>query len=94
MYRYDVDRNSWSRVTSPNSPPPRSAHQAVAHKGYVYVFGGEFTSPNQEKFHHYRDLWRLVGLPATTGSDWSTLYNSICIMRWYNTMALCICPVL
>ena len=23
------------------------------------MFGGEFTSPNQAKFYHYRDLWRL-----------------------------------
>jgi hypothetical protein len=25
----------------------------------MYVFGGEFTSPNQERFHHFKDLWRL-----------------------------------
>ena len=55
LFRYDVGRNKWTKVVSPNSPPPRSAHQAVAHGGYLYVFGGEFTSPNQEKFHHYRD---------------------------------------
>ena len=23
------------------------------------MFGGEFTSPNQDKFHHYKELWRL-----------------------------------
>jgi hypothetical protein len=28
-------------------------------KGCLYVFGGEFTSPNQLRFHHYKDLWRL-----------------------------------
>ena len=59
LFRYDVDRNRWTKVVAPNAPPPRSAHQAVVHGGYLYVFGGEFTSPNQEKFHHYRDLWRL-----------------------------------
>ena len=47
------------RVRSPNSPLPRCAHQAVAYKQYILVFGGEFTSPNQEKFHHYKELWRL-----------------------------------
>jgi hypothetical protein len=31
----------------------------VLHKNSLYVFGGEFTSPNQAKFHHYKDLWRL-----------------------------------
>ena len=25
----------------------------------VCVFGGEFTSPNQEKFKHYSDFWRF-----------------------------------
>lgn len=52
-------QDTWTLVRAPNAPPPRSAHQAAIHKNYLYVFGGEFTSPNQEKFHHYRDLWRL-----------------------------------
>lgn len=36
------------------SPAPRSGHQAVIVKGCMYVFGGEFTSPNQERFHHFK----------------------------------------
>ena len=28
-------------------PSPRSAHQAVFHKGFIYIWGGELTSPNQ-----------------------------------------------
>ena len=28
-------------------PSPRSAHQALFHKGYIYSWGGELTSPNQ-----------------------------------------------
>lgn len=59
LYRYDVDKNEWKLVSSPNSPPPRSAHQAIAWKNYLYIFGGEFTSPNQERFHHYKDFWVL-----------------------------------
>lgn len=59
LYRYDVDKTEWKLVSSPNSPPPRSAHQAVAWKNYIYIFGGEFTSPNQERFHHYKDFWML-----------------------------------
>ncbi|KAE9467513.1 hypothetical protein C3L33_00577, partial [Rhododendron williamsianum] len=54
LYRYDVEKQEWKLVSSPNSPPPRSAHQAVAWKNYLYIFGGEFTSPNQERFHHYK----------------------------------------
>ena len=74
LYRYDAEKNKWKLVQSPHGPPPRSAHQAVAHGGYLYVFGGEFTSPNQERFHHYRDFWRLdlkentwESLPNKTG---------------------------
>lgn len=59
LYRYDVEKNEWKLVSSPNSPPPRSAHQTVAWKNNVYMFGGEFTSPNQERFHHYKDFWTL-----------------------------------
>lgn len=59
LYRYNAEKNEWKQVSSPNSPPPRSAHQAVGWKNSVFVFGGEFTSPNQERFHHYKDLWRL-----------------------------------
>ncbi|RDX87732.1 Kelch domain-containing protein 4, partial [Mucuna pruriens] len=59
LYRYDVEKMEWKLVSSPNSPPPRSAHQAVAWKNYIYIFGGEFTSPNQERFHHYKDFWML-----------------------------------
>ena len=71
LYRYDVDKNKWKRVVTPNAPPPRSAHQAVAHGGYLYVFGGEFTSPNQERFHHYRDFWRL----DLAENTWESLAN-------------------
>lgn len=59
LYRYDVEKNEWKSVSSPNSPPPRSAHQTVAWKNNIYMFGGEFTSPNQERFHHYKDFWTL-----------------------------------
>jgi len=58
-YVYDCDRNKWSKVTCANAPHPRSGHQALAHRTHVYVFGGEFTSPNQERFLHYRDAWRF-----------------------------------
>ncbi|BBM99560.1 hypothetical protein MPTK1_1g22040 [Marchantia polymorpha subsp. ruderalis] len=59
LYRYNAEKAEWKHVSSPNSPPPRSAHQAVAWKNNLFIFGGEFTSPNQEKFHHYKDLWKF-----------------------------------
>lgn len=64
IFVYNVDKNSWRQIASPHGPLPRTSHQAVAHKGYLYVFGGEFTSLNQERFRHYSDLWRL------SLSDW------------------------
>lgn len=39
LYRYDVEKSEWKVVSSPNSPPPRSAHQAVAWKNHLYIFG-------------------------------------------------------
>jgi len=59
VFLYDVKERQWTRVVIPGGPQARSAHQAVLYKGFMYVFGGEFTSPNQTKFHHFRDLWKL-----------------------------------
>lgn len=59
VYRYHAGKREWTHILIPNSPQPRSAHQAVLHKGSIYMWGGELTSPNQEKFRHYKDLWRL-----------------------------------
>eukprot|EP00873_Tetraselmis_striata_P018332 jgi/Tetstr1/438596/TSEL_027147.t1 len=69
LYRYNLKKDTWTLVTSPRSPPPRSAHQAVIHKFFLFVFGGEFTSPNQEKFYHYKDVWRL----DLTTNEWECL---------------------
>jgi hypothetical protein len=55
-------KSEWRKLTLPNPPPPRSAHQAVATSGgdaALFVFGGEFTSPNGSEFYHYSDLWKL-----------------------------------
>lgn len=60
LYRYAPDKNEWRRFTSPTSPGPRSAHQMVpspAGGGKLWLFGGEYSAPNQSSFHHYRDLW-------------------------------------
>jgi len=59
IYIMNTDKMTWRRVISPGGPLPRTSHQAVVTRAYMYVFGGEFTSLNQEKFKHYNDLWRL-----------------------------------
>lgn len=48
----------WTRIlTPPPQPPPRCAHSAVYHNDAIYIFGGE--SVTSDRYHHYRDLWRL-----------------------------------
>ncbi|KAJ2944017.1 hypothetical protein O0L34_g8344 [Tuta absoluta] len=57
---FNPEKGTWRQIKAPGAPPPRSAHQAVstqANKGELWVFGGEFTSPSETQFHHYKDLW-------------------------------------
>mmetsp|Transcript_19719 Transcript_19719/g.59590 ORF Transcript_19719/g.59590 Transcript_19719/m.59590 type:complete len:540 (-) Transcript_19719:140-1759(-) len=59
IHHYDVAKDQWRKVISPKGPAPRSSAQAVVHRGYMYVFGGEVCSPSGLNFRHHRDLWRL-----------------------------------
>ncbi|NXF99893.1 KLDC4 protein, partial [Sakesphorus luctuosus] len=62
LYIYNIRKNSWSKVEIPNPPPRRCAHQAAVVPtagGQLWIFGGEFASPNGEQFYHYKDLWVL-----------------------------------
>ncbi|KAK7474033.1 hypothetical protein BaRGS_00034743, partial [Batillaria attramentaria] len=62
LFFYNIRKNEWTNVASPQPPPPRSAHQAVTlaqSGGQMWVFGGEFSSHTQNQFYHYRDLWVL-----------------------------------
>lgn len=65
LFVFNTDKATWRKVVSPKGPLPRSSHQAVATKHHLYVFGGEFTSLNQEKFRHYRS--------AGLGREWDRL---------------------
>ncbi|KEY70640.1 hypothetical protein S7711_02243 [Stachybotrys chartarum IBT 7711] len=68
---YNISRDEWRCVTSPNAPLPRSGHAwtRASNPSFVYLFGGEFSSPKQGTFHHYSDFWRLE--PATR--EWSKI---------------------
>ena len=60
LFVYLIEKDEWRRITSPNSPLPRSGHawcRSLA--GEIYLFGGEFSSPKQGTFYHYNDFWRL-----------------------------------
>ncbi|KAI4826085.1 hypothetical protein KUCAC02_021735, partial [Chaenocephalus aceratus] len=62
LFFYNIKKNNWVKSEIPNPPPPRCAHQAVVVPqggGQLWVFGGEFASPNGEQFYHYKDLWVL-----------------------------------
>lgn len=68
---YNINRDEWRSVTSPNAPLPRSGHAWTrsSNPNFVYLFGGEFSSPKQGTFHHYSDFWRLE--PATR--EWTKI---------------------
>ncbi|CAM9309596.1 unnamed protein product [Ascophyllum nodosum] len=57
LFRWNVEKNEWRQIESPNTPPPRCSHQAAFFRDHLYVLGGEFATT--EQFYHYRDFWRL-----------------------------------
>ncbi|XP_004437096.1 PREDICTED: kelch domain-containing protein 4 [Ceratotherium simum simum] len=62
LYIYNIKKDTWTKVEIPNPPPRRCAHQAVVVPqggGQLWIFGGEFASPDGEQFYHYKDLWVL-----------------------------------
>ncbi|MCJ1309016.1 hypothetical protein MMC25_002671 [Agyrium rufum] len=61
LFVYLIDRGEWRKITSPNSPLPRSGHAWCrgGNAGGIYLFGGEFSSPKQGTFYHYNDFWRF-----------------------------------
>ncbi|KAL6869979.1 Kelch repeat-containing protein 3 [Amphichorda felina] len=71
LHVYNISRDEWRCVTSPNAPLPRSGHAwtRASNPSHVYLFGGEFSSPKQGTFHHYSDFWRLE--PATR--EWTKI---------------------
>ncbi|XP_011340545.1 kelch domain-containing protein 4 isoform X2 [Ooceraea biroi] len=60
LFFYNTNKQEWTIVKAPGAPPPRCGHQAAAttnHSGELWIFGGEFTSPSESQYYHYRDLW-------------------------------------
>ncbi len=69
LFVYNIKRDTWNKVTSPNSPLPRSGHAwcRAANTKEIYLFGGEFSSPKQGTFYHYNDFWKL----DPTNREWT-----------------------
>ncbi|XP_053672315.1 kelch domain-containing protein 4 [Anopheles nili] len=60
FYSYSPAKNEWKTLKSSICPAPRSGHQMVSvatDGGQIWLFGGEYASPSQLQFYHYRDLW-------------------------------------
>ncbi|XP_033754886.1 kelch domain-containing protein 4-like [Pecten maximus] len=60
LFFYNIKKKEWMKVSAPNGPAPRSSHQAITLKqggGQLWIFGGEFASPTQSQFYHYKELW-------------------------------------
>lgn len=60
LYRFTPEKNEWRKFTSPSAPSPRSAHACVASAqggGQLWIFGGEYASPNGASFMHFKDFW-------------------------------------
>lgn len=62
VLRYDVAKDEWREYKSGTAPAPRSSAAGVAGAGLaegggILIFGGEYASPTQTSFHHYRDMW-------------------------------------
>ncbi|KZT33385.1 hypothetical protein SISSUDRAFT_1072364 [Sistotremastrum suecicum HHB10207 ss-3] len=74
VYRYTPEKNEWRKYSSPECPGPRSAHAVVASPqsgGLLFLFGGEFSSPSQTSFHHYRDFWSF----SIATHEWTRIDN-------------------
>ncbi|KAL2022806.1 hypothetical protein VTK56DRAFT_4622 [Thermocarpiscus australiensis] len=71
LFVYNVERDQWRCVTSPNAPLPRSGHAWTrsGNSSAIYMFGGEFSSPKQGTFYHYNDFWKL----DPTSREWTRL---------------------
>ena len=62
FFTYNTVKSEWKQIIASPAPTPRSGHQMIAsaqNGGELYLFGGEYASPSQLQFLHFRDLWRF-----------------------------------
>lgn len=62
FFTYNTVKSEWKQIKASPAPCARSGHQMIAsaqNGGEIYLFGGEFASPSQLQFYHFRDTWRF-----------------------------------
>ncbi|XP_058831674.1 kelch domain-containing protein 4 [Topomyia yanbarensis] len=60
FFSYNIAKNEWKQLKSSTCPAPRSGHQMISVStdgGQIWLFGGEFASPTQLQFYHFKDMW-------------------------------------
>ena len=61
MYKYDVDLNSWSTVSSPSSGFSHS-FKCISAKDFLYAFGEFNHVLNLLKYDVHKDLWKSFNI--------------------------------
>lgn len=59
FYAYNTTKNEWKLIKA-KGPTPRSGTTMVSVEtdgGQLWIFGGEFASPSQLQFIHFKDIW-------------------------------------
>lgn len=62
FFTYNTVKSEWKQLVASPAPTPRSGHQMIAtaqNGGELYLFGGEYASPSQLQFLHFKDTWRF-----------------------------------
>jgi N-acetylneuraminic acid mutarotase len=62
FFTYNTIKKEWKKLTCSPCPTPRSGHQMIPtaqNGGELYLFAGEYASPSQLQFLHFRDLWKF-----------------------------------
>jgi hypothetical protein len=60
LFFYNVDKLEFRKICNTIGPNPRSSHQvAITPAGLLFLWGGEFISPNESSFFHYKDFWMM-----------------------------------
>lgn len=59
LFFYNTIKGDWKQIKT-KGPTPRSGAQMVAfdeYGGLLWLFGGEYASPSQLQYIHFKDLW-------------------------------------